>query len=289
MTTRYANPDLHCHSIFSDGTLHPDDVAALAAGHGVDLWSLTDHDGLDGQALALHAAHAHGMDYLSGVEVSVTHERVTVHIVGLGFDVANTSLIEGLRRTRAGRQERARRMGERFASLGIPGAYEGALQLAEHPEAIARPHFARFLVEQGVCKTVQQAFTTYLADGKPCDVPNQWATLADAVHWITGAGGMAILAHPARYRFSSNQEASLFEQFKSVGGQGVEVVTGCHSTSETRRYATMARRYGLLASRGSDFHNPGEGRNEPGTLASLPTDLDAVWSQLDDRIQRAVH
>lgn len=289
MTTRYANPDLHCHSVFSDGTLHPDDVAALAASHGVDLWALTDHDGLDGQPHALRAAHRHGIDYLSGVEVSVTHEHITVHIVGLGFDTTNVRLVRGLRETRAGRQERARKMGEQFARLGIAGAYEGALQLAEHPEAIARPHFARFLVEHGVCKTVQQAFATYLADGKPCDVPNQWATLADAVHWIIGAGGVAILAHPARYRFSSSQETALFEAFKALGGQGVEVVTGCHSASETRRYATLARRFGLLASRGSDFHNPGEGRNEPGTLAPLPPDLDAVWTLLDDRIQRAAH
>lgn len=289
MTTRYANPDLHCHSIFSDGTLQPADVAALAAGHGVDLWALTDHDGLDGQAPALRAAHAHGMDYLSGVEISVTYERATVHIVGLGFDVANARLIRGLRKTRAGRQERARKIGEQFARLGIAGAYEGALRLAEHPEAIARPHFARFLVAQGVCKNVQQAFNTYLADGKPCDVPNQWATLSNSVRWIVDAGGVAIIAHPARYRFSNRQETTLFGDFKSLGGQGVEVVTGCHSASETRRYASMARRFGLLASRGSDFHNPGEGRNEPGTLAPLPPDLDAVWSLLDDRIQRPVH
>lgn len=289
MTTHYANPDLHCHSIYSDGTLPPGDVAALAARHGVDLWSLTDHDGLGGQALALRAAHEHGMDYLSGVEVSVTYEGITIHIVGLGFDTINANLVRGLQETRAGRQERARRIGERFAKIGIAGAYEGALRLAEHPEAVARPHFARFLVEQGVCKNVQQAFSNYLADGKPCDVPNQWATLADAVRWITDAGGLAIIAHPARYRLSTSQEMALFETFRRLGGRGVEVITGCHSASETRRYATMARRFGLAASRGSDFHNPGEGRVEPGTLAPLPPGLDSVWSLLENRIQRVVH
>lgn len=289
MSTRYANPDLHSHSVFSDGTLPPADVAALAASHGVDLWSLTDHDDLDSQPHALRAAHEHGMDYLSGVEVSVTYEGITVHIVGLGFDVSNVSLIRGLQETRAGRQERARQIGEQFARLGIAGAYEGALQLAEHPEAIARPHFARFLVEQGVCRNVQQAFTTYLADGKPCDVPNQWATLADAVRWITDAGGMAIIAHPARYRFSESRETAFFEAFHALGGRGVEVIAGGHSAREARRYASMARRFGLAASRGSDFHNPGEGRNEPGTLPPLPPDLDPVWSLLDDRIQRVAH
>ena len=289
MSTRYANPDLHSHSVFSDGTLHPADVAELAAGNGVDLWSLTDHDGLGGQPHALRAAHEHGMDYLSGVEVSVTQEKVTVHIVGLGFDVSNAELISGLEQTRSGRLVRARRIGEQFDKLGIPGAYEGALRLAEHPEAIARPHFARFLVDQGVCRDVQQAFNTYLADGKPCDVPNQWATLADSVRWIRDAGGMAIIAHPARYAFSSSQETALFEQFRDLGGQGVEVVCGCHSPREVRRYASMARRFGLAASRGSDFHNPGEGRNEPGTLPPLPPDLEPVWTLLGDRIQRAPH
>lgn len=285
----YTNPDLHCHSVFSDGTLPPQEVAALAASHGVDLWSLTDHDGLDGQPHARHAAHEHGMDYLSGVEVSVTYEQITVHIVALGFDDSNAALVDGLRTTRSGRQTRARRIGEQFAKIGIPDAYEGALRLAEHPEAIARPHFARYLVEQGICKDVQQAFSTYLADGKPCDVPNQWATLQDAIHWITDANGVAIIAHPARYRFSKSQETAFFDTFKDLGGQGVEVVCGCHSAKEIRRYAGMARRYGLAASRGSDFHNPGEGRSEPGTLAPLPDDLTPVWSLLADNIQLAAH
>lgn len=285
--TRYANPDLHSHSVYSDGTLPPEDVAALAASHGVDLWSLTDHDTLDGQARAQAAAQQHGMSYLSGVEISVTWQERTVHIVGLGMDTTHQPLLDGLATTRDGRQRRARKMGEQFASLGIEGAYEGALGLAEHPEAIARPHFARYLVAQGVCKDVQQAFSIYLADGKPCDVPNQWAALPDAVRWITQAGGVAIVAHPARYRLGKKRESLLFDVFKEAGGRGVEVVTGSHSPKDVRRYASVARHYGLAASRGSDFHNPGEGRREPGTLAPLPDGLTPVWSLLPGNIRPA--
>lgn len=287
--TSYANPDLHSHSVFSDGTLPPEAVAALAARNGVDLWALTDHDVLDGQARARDAAHAHGIDYLSGVEISVTYQERTVHIVGLGFDVNNAALRMGLAATRNGRQARARKMGERFAAMGIPGAFEGALQLAEHPEAVARPHFARFLVQQGICKNVKQAFATYLADGKPGHVPTQWATLTDAVRWIVDAGGIAVIAHPARYRFSQAAEAQLFDEFKALGGRGVEVIAGGHNDAEVRRYARLARQHQLAASRGSDFHNPGEGRGEPGTLPPLPADLQAVWTLAQDAVQRASH
>ncbi|TAN10381.1 MAG: PHP domain-containing protein [Burkholderiaceae bacterium] len=285
MTTP-ANADLHCHSIFSDGTLTPEDVAARASGHGVDLWALTDHDGVGGQQRALQAAREHGMHYLTGVEVSITYADTTVHIVGLGFDPANPDLVAGLDATRGGRDGRAREVANRLERLtGITGVYAGALRYAGNKEAIARPHFARFLVDQGVCKSTQDAFIKYLGDGQPAFVPHRWARLSDAVTWITAAGGIAIVAHPARYRFNATQEAALFTDFKDCGGQGVEVVTGSHTAAEAVRYAATARRYGLLASRGSDFHGPGESRTDVGTLPPLPADLRPVWTALAERIQ----
>ena len=279
------NADLHCHSVVSDGTLTPEALAERAKGNGVELWALTDHDEIDGQARALAAARAQGMSYLTGTEISVTFANHTVHIVGLGFDAENAALTEGLRRTRGGRRERAIEMSEGLAKVGIQGAYEGALRYVGNPELISRTHFARFLVDAGVCSETAEVFRKYLTEGKPGYVPHRWARLQDAVQWITGAGGLAVIAHPARYGFTPNEEYALFSEFKAHGGRGVEVVTGSHSSQEAVRYAETALEFGLAASRGSDFHSPTESRIDLGTLPMLPGQLTPVWELLADRIQ----
>ena len=278
------NPDLHCHSIVSDGTLTPEELAARAAANGVDLWSLTDHDEVGGQQRALAAAQAHGIRYLTGVEISVTFADATVHIVGLGFDHTDPRMVEGLADTRDGRGPRAVEMGEQLAKVGIHGAYEGALQYVSNPKLISRTHFARFLVETGVCRDTSEVFRKYLTEGKPGFVPHRWAKLGDAVQWIKQSGGVAIIAHPARYNFSPTVEYALFSEFKQHGGQGVEVVTGSHTAAEALRYADMAREFGLAASRGSDFHSPDESYIDLGKLAPLPDGLTPVWSLLAERV-----
>ena len=283
--TNILNADLHCHSVVSDGTLTPEDLAARAKANGVELWSLTDHDEIGGQARALAAAKAQGMHYLTGVEISVTFIGHTVHIVGLGFDADNAALAQGLRDTRGGRKQRAMEMSDDLARVGILGAYEGALPFVGNPELISRTHFARFLVESGVCKETNEVFRKYLTEGKPGYVPHRWATLRDAVTWITQAGGMAVIAHPARYKFTPNEEYALFTEFKALGGQGVEVVTGSHSAAEYVTYAHTAREFGLAASRGSDFHSPAESHTELGTLPLLNKELTPVWELLSSRIQ----
>ena len=278
------NADLHCHSVVSDGTLTPEQLAARARANGVDLWALTDHDEVGGQQRALEAARAEGLRYLTGVEVSVTFADETVHIVGLGFDHTDPRMAEGLADTRDGRGPRAIEMGEQLAKVGIPGAYEGALKYVGNPRLISRTHFARFLVETGVCRDTSEVFRKYLVEGKPGYVPHRWARLGDAVRWITQAGGVAVVAHPARYNFSATAEYALFSEFKQHGGQGVEVVTGSHSAAEAQRYAELAREFGLAASRGSDFHSPDESHVDLGRLAPLPADLTPVWALLTDRI-----
>lgn len=283
--TSILNADLHCHSVVSDGTLTPEALAERARSNGVELWSLTDHDEIGGQARAAAAAREQGMKYLTGVEISVTFVGKTVHIVGLGFDANNESLRQGLVQTRGGRKERAIEMSEGLAQVGIQGAYEGALKFVGNPELISRTHFARYLVESGVCKETSEVFRKYLTEGKPGFVPHRWATLKDAVTWITQAGGMAIIAHPARYHFSANEEYALFTEFKAHGGQGVEVITGSHSAAEYLTYAETAKEYGLAASRGSDFHSPDESHTELGTLPFLPGHLTPVWELLAERIQ----
>ena len=286
--TTYLNADLHCHSVVSDGTLTPEALAARAKANGVELWALTDHDEIGGQARAAAAAAAHGMAYLTGTEISVTFANETVHIVGLGFDATNPIIVNGLAKTRGGRGERAMEMSDGLAKVGIKGAYEGALKFVGNPELISRTHFARFLVESGVCKDTYEVFRKYLTEGKPGYVPHRWASLGDAVGWITQTGGVAVIAHPGRYKFTANEEFALFSEFKTHGGQGVEVVTGSHTTAEYVEYAAVAKEFGMAASRGSDFHSPDESRIDLGTLPMLPGDLMPVWELVKDKIQPAL-
>lgn len=283
--TSILNADLHCHSVVSDGTLTPEALAERAHRNGVELWSLTDHDEVGGQHRAAAAAKALGMKYLTGTEISITFIGKTVHIVGLGFDADDPELVAGLRQTRGGRYERAVEMAEGLARVGIAGALEGALQFAGNPELVSRTHFARFLVESGVCKETNEVFRKYLTEGKPGFVPHRWASLKDAVGWIHRAGGLAVIAHPARYGFSANEEYALFSEFIAHGGRGVEVITGSHSAAECITYAQAAAEYGLAASRGSDFHSPDESHTELGTLPYLPGHLTPVWELLAERVQ----
>jgi len=279
------NADLHCHSTISDGTLEPEALAARAKANGVELWALTDHDELGGQRRARDAARALGLAYLTGVEISVTFIGTTVHIVGLGVDSDDAALREGLAATRGGRGARAREMADELAKVGIAGAYEGALRHAGNHALISRTHFARHLVETGVCADTQEVFRRFLVEGKPGFVPHRWATLGDAVGWIVAAGGVAVVAHPARYKFSPTEEYALFTEFKGHGGRGVEVTTGSHTAAEYVKYAATAREFGLAASRGSDFHSPDESHTDLGQLPYLPGELTPVWELLADRIQ----
>lgn len=283
----FLNADLHCHSRVSDGTLEPEALAERAHANGVDLWSLTDHDEIGGQHRARTAAAQLGLAYLSGVEISVTFAGETVHIVGLGFDPDDAALQAGLADTRGGRERRARDMGADLARVGIAGAYEGALKYVGNPELISRTHFARHLVEQRVCNDTSEVFRRYLTEGKPGFVPHRWAALGDAVRWIREAGGLAVIAHPGRYRFTPTEEYALFSEFKQHGGEGVEVITGSHGQADFKKYADMAREFDLAASRGSDFHSPEESRINLGQLPYLPGQLRPVWELLGERIHPA--
>ena len=280
------NADLHSHSRVSDGTLPPEDLAARAHARGVELWALTDHDEIGGVARAREAALALGLAWLAGTEISVSFAGETVHILGFGFDPDNAELAAGLARVRGGRTGRARAMADSLARAGIPGAFEGALRYAGNPDLVSRTHFARFLVESGVCGSTHEVFRHYLKEGKPGFVPHRWAGLGEAVRWITQAGGVAVIAHPARYKFSPTVEYALFSEFVAHGGRGVEVVTGSHSAPEQIVYADTALEFGLFASRGSDFHSPEESRVDLGALPDLPGRLQPVWEALATRIHR---
>lgn len=271
------NVDLHCHSNVSDGVLTPSALAARAKANGVDVWAMTDHDEVDGIAEARAAAGQLKLQYVPGVEISITWAGKTIHIVGLQIDETNPALVQGLAATRGGREMRAHEMAEQLALAGIQDAYEGALKFVGNPDLISRTHFARYIMELGVCKDIGEVFSNYLIEGKPGFVPHRWATLAQAVTWIRGAGGTAVVAHPGRYDLSDLAMDAFFDEFKQLGGTAIEVITGSHTVDQYDQYAKIAKHYGFLASRGSDFHGPGESRIDLGALPPLPESVKPVW------------
>ncbi len=271
------NADLHAHSTVSDGTMTPRALIERAHAQGVELFALTDHDEVAGLHEAALAAVELGLDFVPGVEISVTWREQTVHIVGLGIDAGNAALIEGLAHVRSGRMRRAQAMADALAAVGHAGALEGALAYAGNVDLVSRTHFARWLVETGVCDDVREVFTKYLVAGKPGYVPHRWAELHQAVAWIAGAGGVALVAHPGRYKFGDEELRALFAEFRDAGGLAVEVSTSNHTAQQTRKFARLAREFGLEASRGSDFHSPNEAQAELGRVRPLPEALVPVW------------
>jgi predicted metal-dependent phosphoesterase TrpH len=274
--------DLHCHSSVSDGLLKPAEVVARAAERGVKTLALTDHDDMDGLPEARAAAATCGINFINGVEISVSWRSHTLHLVGLNIDPAYAPLDQGVAMVRRGRTERAAQMAESLARAGIGGALEGAYRYANNPELIGRTHFARFLVEIGRAKDVGSVFKHYLVKGKPGFVAHEWAPLADAIQWISGSGGVPVLAHPGRYTrgrkpLGKTTLRELFTEFVALGGRGVEVVSGSHTPEQYAEFARYAQEFDLLASCGSDFHGPEESYRDLGRLPDFPLGCKPVW------------
>jgi hypothetical protein len=278
---KVTNADLHCHSTVSDGLLAPAEVVRRAHANGVDLLALTDHDEIGGLDEARGMAAELGLRFVDGVEISVSWgDDTTVHIVALDIDPHHPGLIAGLAQVRSGRDERAVQMGAELDKVGIHGAHQGALRFVGNPALVSRSHFARHIVESGHAKDVKSVFDHWLAKGKPGYVAHSWATLGQALGWIQGAGGLAVIAHPGRYRLSNKELRRLLVEFRDLGGQGIEVLSGSHSDDKVSEFARYAREFGFLASRASDFHGPGESRVDLGKLPQLPEDLTPIWRHL---------
>jgi 3',5'-nucleoside bisphosphate phosphatase len=289
-TAQYPDPhrinvDFHCHTAASDGTLTPFELVERAAKNGVQHLAITDHDNTASLGAASNHAAALGMGFVNGVEISVSFCDKTIHIVGLGIDPQHPALAQGLRGIREGRDGRAIAMGKALEAHGIVGAFEGALTYAGNPNLVSRTHFARHFVAQGICDTTQDVFQKYLVEGKPGFVPHDWASLADALRWIHGAGGVAVIAHPGRYRFNATQRWAMFSEFKDLGGQAIEVVTGSHTIAQYSEYAKLSVEFGFAASRGSDFHSPTESRVDIGTLPELPSICVPVWAKFSQLLE----
>lgn len=269
--------DLHAHSTVSDGTLAPRDVVVRAHAMGVQLFALTDHDEVSGLAEAAATALSLGLHFVNGLEISVTWGGQTIHVVGLGIDPESRELNEALARVRSGRLQRAQGMAEGLASIGIVGALEGALKYAKNRDMLSRTHFARWLVEIGVCSDTREVFGRYLVGGKPGYMPHAWATLTEAVSWIRGAGGTAVIAHPGRYRLNATELWALLSEFREAGGEAIEVATSSHTADQVKRFTQLAREFDFEGSRGSDFHGPNESHAELGRAPHLPDALVPVW------------
>ena len=270
--------DLHSHSKASDGLLPAAEVAQRAIANGVSMLALTDHDSMEGLAAARTVAEQAMIRFINGVEISTEWGGQQVHIVGLGVDSVNADLNAGLALIRSGRVIRARRMSAELEKVGIPGCFDGAMRYVENTNLIGRSHFARYLVKINVCKDVHSVFDSYLVPGKPGYVTHHWATVAEAVNWIMGAGGIAVVAHPGRYRFSGPELKRLFDEFKGHGGQAIEVVSGSHTPESIEKFSRLAQKYAFFASCGSDFHGPEESRIDLGGIPPLPDELTPVWS-----------
>jgi len=280
MTTLFPqdiNVDLHMHSTASDGELSPAELVLRAHGNGVQMLALTDHDTISGQAEAAATAQRLGIQYIPGVEISVTWGGETLHIVGLNFDPSHPGLAQALAGVQSGRRQRAHEMAQALVAHGLPDLLAPAQSFARNPELIGRTHFARAIVEAGICGEINEVFQRFLVPGKPGYVSHEWASLSEALGWIQQAGGQAVLAHPARYRLNAMAQWVLIQEFKTLGGVGVEVVTGSHTQQEARRYQRVAVEHGLFASRGSDFHGPNESRFDVGCVPPLPDATRPIW------------
>lgn len=271
--------DLHCHSTVSDGCLSPEEVVTLANLRGCKLFALTDHDILEGLAPARAKADALGMQFIDGVEISVSWGKHTLHIVGLHIDPNNPSLQEGLHHIRIGRQGRAEKMGLALEKFGITDALAGAQKYVQNPAMITRTHFARYLIEAGHAKNMAAVFKRFLVKGKPGYVDHEWAALRDAIDWIKAAGGVAVLAHPGRYAIGSTKMRDLLKEFIYLGGEAIEVLSGSHAPNHTATFAQYAREFNLLASVGTDFHASKEGFREPGLVHELPPFCRPIWKR----------
>ena len=268
--------DLHCHSTVSDGVLTPTEIVNHAAEKGVRVLALTDHDDVAGLATARAVAEAHGMQFINGVEISVTWRRRTLHIVGLKINPEYAPLLEGLANIRAGRHTRAEGMAQALEKVGIHGALEGAYEYSKGG-IISRTHFARFLIEKGYAKDTKAVFKRYLVKGKPGYVEHQWASLEDAMAWILGSGGVAVIAHPGRYDLGRVTMLELMHEFRALGGAAIEVVTGSHTVDQYQEFAKVAKSFDLASSMGSDYHGKGQTYIEMGRLPSLPSHCVPVW------------
>lgn len=272
--------DLHTHSNVSDGSLSPAALVDRAKEYGVELLALTDHDTTAGIAEASIQARQVGIQLVAGVEFSSQWSGRGIHIVGLGVDPTADQLIAANDQQQQVRLRRAEMIAAKLEKLGCPNALAGAQELAG-TSVIGRPHFAQYMLNVGMVKNLNAAFKKYLGAGKPGDIKLGWPEFEEVVGWITGAGGVAVVAHPDKYKMTRTKLCHLLDDFIEAGGQGIEVVSGNQDRNVTNKLLQLAELKQLWVSTGSDFHHPGRPWNELGSQQRLPKHtLPNVWEHV---------
>lgn len=279
--------DYHCHSTISDGTLTPSQLVLQAHHQKVKSLAITDHDDIGSWQEAKKTSENVGIYLISGVEISTTWHKKTIHILGYGFDPENQQFINNLADIRQLRNQRAIIIDQILREKGIVNAIQGAQKIAQRHEPLSRTHFARFLIMNGYCKNFAEAMNKFLADSILSEKVNKWVSINTAIDWINNAGGVAFLAHPLRYRFPPEFELiDLIKDFIKAGGDGIEVVYAKNSSRQIEYIADIARRYNLSASGGSDFHTDDNTMNgiEIGDIAPIPKNLRSLSQILEKTI-----
>jgi predicted metal-dependent phosphoesterase TrpH len=270
------NIDLHTHSNCSDGALTPAELVARAAAAGVEVLALTDHDTVAGLTEADHSAGVHGLRLVPGVEISASWRAQAIHVLGLWIDPASAELRSVLKMQAERRRARMRKICARLEKLGLPGPLLLAAVEAQ-PGLPTRAHLANAMVAGGHVSRADEAFRRYLGAGKPANVAAEWPALDVVVGWIRAAGGVAALAHPARYALSAGARRQMLTDFVAAGGGALEVVTGANGAQHVEGVAALAVKYGLMGSVGSDFHDPQLTWNPLGRSLKLPDCVTPVW------------
>ncbi len=262
--------DLHTHSTYSDGTFEPSQLIDYALAHGVTQLALTDHDTIDGVMECQEYGASKGLTVIPGFELSVNWNHKVIHIVALDIDVTSGSLNTLLKKQQDMRQIRAIAIGQQLEeTMGLKNGYEKALRLATG-NLVARPHFARILIDESYCKDMKTAFSRYLKRGKCGYVRTNWVDLSEGLRIIAEAGGVAVLAHPKKYKLTSTKLNELLTDFKTMGGSALEVISGLTPRDDISHLSALCQKYDLLASIGSDFHGEILTPHSMKRLGSLP-------------------
>ena len=275
--------DLHCHSTFSDGLLSPDLLLERAKQNGVRHLALTDHDTVAGVLALQQLPSDPAIQIIPGIELSVQWKKYDVHILGLNINVNEPQLQAIISEQLERRVLRAQAIGQALERCGIADAYAKTCELAGHPK-VGRAHYAQLLIKAGYARDMKAAFKTYLSKGKVAYVPVTWINLKSAVHVINAAGGHAVIAHPLKYKLTRTKLHELLQEFKDLGGTGIEVISGDSMAEDSAKLAQLCKKFLLLASTGSDYHGDGLSRVGLGRQKKLPDDCLPIWSAWGDRV-----
>ncbi|MEZ5501166.1 MAG: PHP domain-containing protein [Halioglobus sp.] len=272
--------DFHTHTSASDGALDPRELVVRAAAGNIQLLAITDHDTVAGYtaAAAYHRQIPGGMRLIPGIEFSCQWSGTTVHILGLGVNCAHPDMRAALQRMAGARRERGARIAGRLAARGFDGSLPGALRHAGDSQ-LGRPHFARWMVEQGHVKDHNEAFDRYLGQGRIGDVKAFWPELDEVTRWIVAAAGVAVVAHPLKYRFTGMKLRRLMLAFMAAGGSAIEVHSGYQTTDETAQLKRLALEFDLEVSAGSDYHRDAPYSAPLGVESTAFDGLRGVWER----------